>query len=76
MFQYAQNNARLSNIHSPAQACLPLLKRSPGSRLINVTSVASRQPCPGLSVYTATKHALAGFSEVSNITYNPVSKYF
>ena len=46
------------------QACLPLLKSCPGSRLINVTSVASRLPCPGLSVYTATKHALSGFSEV------------
>ena len=46
------------------QACLPLLKSCPGSRLINVTSVASRLPCPGLSVYTATKHAMSGFSEV------------
>lgn len=52
-------------MRSPSsQATLPLLKACPGSRLINVTSVATRHPCPGLSVYTATKHALTGFSEV------------
>jgi len=43
--------------------CLPLLKQSRG-RLINVTSVATNHPYPGLSVYTATKHAIMGFSDV------------
>jgi len=43
--------------------CLPLLKQS-GGRLINVSSVATNHPYPGLSVYTATKHAIRGFSEV------------
>ena len=43
--------------------CLPLLKQSQG-RLINVTSVATDHPYPGLSVYTATKHAITGFSDV------------
>ena len=43
--------------------CLPLLKQSQG-RLINVTSMATDHPYPGLSVYTATKTALEGFTSV------------
>ena len=42
---------------------LPLLKQAQG-RLINVSSVAARHPYPGLSVYTATKTALEGFTSV------------
>jgi len=48
---------------SVTKHCLPLLKQS-GGRLINVSSVATNHPYPGLSVYTATKHAMRGFSEV------------
>ena len=43
------------------QAFLPLLRRSRG-RIINISSLAGRLPVPGMSSYTAAKHALEGLS--------------
>lgn len=41
--------------------CMPLIKATQG-RIINVSSVAGLYGYPGLSVYSATKHALEGYS--------------
>jgi NAD(P)-dependent dehydrogenase (short-subunit alcohol dehydrogenase family) len=40
---------------------LPLLKRTKDSRIITMSSFASKMPCPGGSVYCASKHAIDGF---------------
>lgn len=41
---------------------LPMLLASRG-HIVNIASIAGRYAIPGSSVYTATKHAIAGFSE-------------
>lgn len=54
---------------------LPMLKRQPEARVVNVASTFGAVGFPGYSVYSASKHALKGFSEAlgrelsdSNIT--------
>ena len=42
---------------------MPLLKRSPGSRLVNIASLAGRISSPYLSHYSMTKHAVRSFSD-------------
>ena len=59
----AQLDTNLRGCLNVTKLTLPLLKQAQG-RLINVSSVAARHPYPGLSVYTASKHALEGFSQV------------
>lgn len=44
------------------KAMLPLMKRNPGSRFINVCSVAGLQSCGLASAYFASKHAVEGFT--------------
>lgn len=45
-----------------AQAALP--KMPAGGRIVNFSSSTTQFPLPGLSVYTATKHAVRGLTEV------------
>ena len=53
----------LKGVINGAYAALDYLKATPGSRLINVASVAGIVGSPGLAVYSATKFAVRGFSE-------------
>ena len=46
---------------------LELLKQSPGSRIINMSSASSLYGLPDLSVYSATKHALSAMTEALNL---------
>jgi len=41
---------------------LPLLRKSPSAVVINISSLAGVAPIPGMSIYTATKYGLRGFS--------------
>ncbi|GBM87185.1 D-beta-hydroxybutyrate dehydrogenase, mitochondrial [Araneus ventricosus] len=50
--------------------CIPLLKRSRG-RIITVTSINGKIAYPGLAVYSATKHALVGFSDGLRMELGP-----
>jgi short-subunit dehydrogenase len=45
------------------EALLPLLRRSAPSAIVNVSSTAGRVGRPGVGAYSASKYALAGWSE-------------
>lgn len=45
------------------QAAIPLLKKSPAGRIINIGSVLSSFGQAGLSAHAASKHAVAGFTK-------------
>ncbi|MBU1169087.1 MAG: SDR family oxidoreductase [Proteobacteria bacterium] len=46
---------------------IPYLKKTPGSRIINMSSASSIYGTPDLAVYSATKHALSAMTEALNI---------
>ncbi len=46
-----------------SRAAIPLLKRSPGGRIINLGSIYSMYGQPGLAAYVASKHAIAGLTK-------------
>ncbi len=46
----------------PSQHCLPLLKRTRNSRIINISSVAGKSGLPLFGAYAASKHAVEGFA--------------
>ena len=52
-----------------AHAALPHLRKTPGSRLINVASQASMSAAPRLAVYSATKYAVRGLSEALDLEF-------
>ncbi|MDX2272138.1 MAG: SDR family NAD(P)-dependent oxidoreductase [Cyanobacteriota bacterium] len=45
------------------RACLPLLRKSAAGKIINISSFAGVSGIPGISLYSASKFALEGFSE-------------
>jgi NADP-dependent 3-hydroxy acid dehydrogenase YdfG len=45
------------------RCAIPLMKRSGGGRIVNVSSDAVRRPLPYLSIYVATKSAMESLSE-------------
>jgi uncharacterized protein len=45
------------------EALLPLIRRSAPSSMVNVSSMAGRVGRPGVGAYSASKYALAGWSE-------------
>lgn len=62
----------LEGVINMTQAVLPIfLKRSNGGRgdVINVGSIAGRDPYPGSSVYCATKAAVRSFTETLRKEY-------
>ncbi len=46
---------------------LPYLKKTPGAKMINISSASSIYGVPELSVYSATKHALSAMTEALDI---------
>jgi NAD(P)-dependent dehydrogenase (short-subunit alcohol dehydrogenase family) len=50
-------------------AALPLLKATPGSRIVNTASAAAIIGSPRLAVYSATKFAVRGLSEALDIEF-------
>jgi short-subunit dehydrogenase len=53
------------------EALLPLLRRSAPSAIINIGSVASRVSRPGAGAYSASKFALAGWTEALHMEERP-----
>ena len=55
-----------TNVKGPFMMCresLPLLRKSDAATIINIASVTAHKGYPLQSVYTASKHALLGFSK-------------
>lgn len=55
-----------TNVKAPFLLCqkaLPVLRKSGSATIINIASVTAHKGYPLQSVYTASKHALAGFSK-------------
>jgi NAD(P)-dependent dehydrogenase (short-subunit alcohol dehydrogenase family) len=53
------------------QAVLPLMRSQGSGRIINMSSISGKIGFPGLSPYTASKHALEGFSESLRLEVKP-----
>ncbi len=50
-----------------ARAAIPLLRATPGSLLLNMSSSSAIFGTAGISIYSATKHAVRGFTEALSI---------
>ena len=62
-------NARVPSILT--QKSLPYLRKSQSASIINITSVVAHAGYPNQSAYTASKHALLGFTKsLANEVYN------
>lgn len=51
-------------------AGLPLLKQTPGSRIVNTASTAGVAASPQLAVYSATKFAVRGLTEALDVEFS------
>ncbi|WP_408009786.1 SDR family oxidoreductase [Pseudalkalibacillus sp. A8] len=53
------------------QTVLPIMRENRSGRIINISSTSGRFGFPGLSPYTASKHALEGFCESLRLEVKP-----
>lgn len=53
------------------QALLPFLRKSGQGKIINISSISGQIGFPGLSAYSASKHALEGWSESLRLELKP-----
>lgn len=56
-------DVNIKGVLNSTAAALPLLKQRGSGHIVNTSSIAGRKVFPGLSVYCATKFAIAAFSE-------------
>ncbi len=56
-------DVNVKGVVNGVQACLPLLKATPGARIVNTASTAGIVGSPRLAVYSATKFAVRGLTE-------------
>ncbi|MBN3554638.1 SDR family oxidoreductase [Fictibacillus nanhaiensis] len=53
------------------QTVLPFMRKNKRGRIINMSSISGKFGFPGLSPYTASKHALEGYSESLRLELRP-----
>ncbi|MED1865334.1 oxidoreductase [Fictibacillus nanhaiensis] len=53
------------------QSVLPFMRKNKRGRIINMSSISGKFGFPGLSPYTASKHALEGYSESLRLELRP-----
>jgi NADP-dependent 3-hydroxy acid dehydrogenase YdfG len=59
----------LGVIHGTKQMVARMKRRGAGGHIVNVSSAAGRIPIAGAATYTATKHAVSGFSNALHIEF-------
>ncbi len=63
-------DVNVKGVMNGAYAALPLLKATPGARLINVASCAGLAGAPRLAAYAASKFAVRGLSEALDAEFS------
>lgn len=48
------------------KAVLPHMRNNGGGLIVNISSLVGKVPFPGMGIYSASKHAIEGFSEALN----------
>jgi NAD(P)-dependent dehydrogenase (short-subunit alcohol dehydrogenase family) len=63
-------DVNLKGVINGVNAALPLLRATPGARIINTASVAGVMGAPRLAVYAATKFGVRGLTEALDIEFS------
>lgn len=63
-------DVNLKGVINGAVAALPLLRETPGARIVNTASVAGVFGAPKLAVYCATKFGVRGLTEALDVEYS------
>lgn len=64
---HAVISVNLGGVVNGLYACLPLLKSTPGARVVNTASAAGMMGTPLLATYSATKHAVRALTEALSL---------
>ncbi|WNB91007.1 oxidoreductase [Bacillus sp. NEB1478] len=67
----AQFETNVFGLIAVTQAVLPVMRKKQRGRIINISSISGRFGFPGMSPYTASKHAVEGFSESLRLEVKP-----
>jgi NAD(P)-dependent dehydrogenase (short-subunit alcohol dehydrogenase family) len=67
----AQFETNVFGLIAVTQAVLPVMRKKMHGRIINISSISGRFGFPGMSPYTASKHAVEGFSESLRLEVKP-----
>lgn len=62
-------DVNLKGVLNGVYMALPLLRETPGARIVNVASVAGVYGTPRMAVYSATKHAVRGLTEALDLEF-------
>lgn len=63
-------DVNLKGVVNGIYACLPLLRETPGARIVNTASVAGIVGGPRMAIYCATKFAVRGLTEALDLEFS------
>ena len=62
-------DVNIKGVLNGVYAALPLLRETPGARIVNTASVAGVYGTPRMAVYSATEHAVRGLTEALDLEF-------